>query len=74
MSEAHDIIAKCVEHDYNRTFHDTSVCIVADLQRAGYAIVPVQALQEIRVLAQAWADPDVGDQIIVSVDNLTSET
>jgi hypothetical protein len=36
---AAEVIAKCVEHDYNRTFHDTALCVLSDLARAGYAVV-----------------------------------
>jgi len=36
---AAEVIAKCIEHDYNRTFHDTALCILGDLKAAGYAVV-----------------------------------
>lgn len=36
-----EVIANCIEHDYNRTFHDTAICILADLRRAGFAVVHV---------------------------------
>jgi hypothetical protein len=36
---AAEVIAKCIEHDYNRTFHDTALCILGVLKAAGYAVV-----------------------------------
>lgn len=41
MATAAEVIAKCVEHDHNSTFHDTAVCAIADLRRAGFALVRV---------------------------------
>ena len=45
MSAA-EVIAKCVEHDYNRTFHDTALCILGDLKAAGYAVVELPTPDE----------------------------
>lgn len=44
--EPAEVIAKCLEHDHNRTWHSTAVCMLSDLRRAGFAIVRVAQVPE----------------------------
>lgn len=57
-----EIIAECVEKHYNRKFHDTALCILADLKRAGYELVELPDPHPIHVIGinmhPEYDDPD----------------